>query len=1409
VVVVTGIVGLLLGASGVARPASDVGAGGRRAGPSQAPSAAPTAAERSAVAQARASKQRVEVVAKRSETMEVFAEPDGTFTAQLHPGPVRVRRGGGWVPVDTTLVRRADGSVVPGATVVSLAFSGGGAGPLVLLGSGRQQVSLYWPRRLPPPRLAGDTATYPEVLPGVDLRLTAGPTGFHEVLVVKTRQAARSPLLARLRFGMRSRGLSLRAGKGGTANLVDAKGRTVFASPAPAMWDAVTHHAVGRFELARDAISVLPDRRLLGDPAAVFPVSIDPDFGVPFAGWAKVFSGKAGTSYWYGGGDVEAPDTRFAGQNLGKVGRCWEDGTCNGIGTARTYVQFDIRALHGAVIVNVPNVTTGAEFNAHEIWAPACGRSGHNWAVDLEHANPFDGNLAWSRQQPSFPGAIGGPRWEAHGYANDARCASPAWIGWGVGDQVRYSNVRTDYVAFMLHADNESDQDGWKKLDGYSLLVHYDWPPNLPSNLNWSAGTNRTPCSTDVGNPDYVNNAAGPLTLRATATDPDVADNLWVLFEWKTRGGDRIDIANPGPAANGSELTATIPAGTLPDGKQVSWHAKAGDGWVESDWAPQAGSFWCQVDIDNTAPGMPTVTPDPSQQPTLGAPATFTVQANDRDVTKFRYGLTQGGTVCATSAETNASTLGGGATIKVTPLKATFWDLWVAAVDRANNVTASTNCAHYRFQVQSGRPAIAHWAMDGHRLLTAVPDSSSGHNHSGTVAIGPSQWTVGRVGDALHFDGSGGSFVAPGGGSVARTDQSFSVAAWVKLDRADGRTYAAVSEDGDRTHAFLLGYLSELGRFVFRMISQDSDAGQMIAVPANSAPPVGVWTHLTGTYDVTTQQLRLYVNGALQGTATMTTPWNATGALQIGRSHYMGGYSDYFAGSIDEVQVFDRVLSDLPYVEPGERAQRSEIDRLASPPLEEAYYSLDEGTGTKAGDLSGNYRVATVGGDATLTTAGHIGGGLQLGTARTGFAATTGPVVRTDSSYTVMAFARLRSATSNDPQTVVSQNGVNVSGFYLRYLPSHKWSAAVPTADSASSPGWQAVESSAVAQPQWTHLAMVYDAPQRQLRLYVNGELQGDPLNPLVVTVPANMVGALQIGRGQQTGLGFDGAIDEVRVLSGVLSDADIAAASGQTEARPPSLFAGAFERYGGPDWRHYVGTGPPPPGYYVEGPIGLPAPEGAPNTRMVYSCRNASGYFLDSQATCGGSGSEVLGQAGLMYTAPPADVPTIAVYRCLVLATGDHFASHDPSCESTPDKIRTELMLGYTRVYAPLVRYVEPGGAHWSTTHADLLPAGYTPEASLGYVAIGGVSSVTELWMCQDADADDEFLSTDPACEREQVLPTWYSGLVWTGPPAGVTQSRQLYACQSSTGERFESLDRFCEGGTQVRQLGYVITQF
>src|SRR5690348_3577532 len=54
---------------------------------------------------------RVEVADQRTATRTIFANPDGTMTAELSAVPMRVRRDGRWLDIDTTLARGTDGAV--------------------------------------------------------------------------------------------------------------------------------------------------------------------------------------------------------------------------------------------------------------------------------------------------------------------------------------------------------------------------------------------------------------------------------------------------------------------------------------------------------------------------------------------------------------------------------------------------------------------------------------------------------------------------------------------------------------------------------------------------------------------------------------------------------------------------------------------------------------------------------------------------------------------------------------------------------------------------------------------------------------------------------------------------------------------------------------------------------------------------------------------------------------------------------------------------------------------------------------------------------------------------------------------------------------------------------------------------
>ena len=171
---------------------------------------------------ARQTDRRVEIASLTTATSRTFANPDGTFTDELHAGPERTfdpdaGPEGVWRDIDTTLVRRG-GLVVPRVAAAELAFSGGGDGPAVMLegdledaeeAAGRAEdpngqpngdeaapapiaMELNWAGvRLPEPELDGNVALYRDVQPGVDLELEALPAGYAKRLIVRIDRPSR------------------------------------------------------------------------------------------------------------------------------------------------------------------------------------------------------------------------------------------------------------------------------------------------------------------------------------------------------------------------------------------------------------------------------------------------------------------------------------------------------------------------------------------------------------------------------------------------------------------------------------------------------------------------------------------------------------------------------------------------------------------------------------------------------------------------------------------------------------------------------------------------------------------------------------------------------------------------------------------------------------------------------------------------------------------------------------------------------------------------------------------------------------------------------------------------------------------------------------------------------------------
>lgn len=166
------------------RPAAIAGVGtGRDTGPDRRPdrhralaaaadsgpaagASAPAAEAEKAAAEAKRTGKPVEIVGLRTETDEVWANPNGTRTAEHALVPIRVRQGGKLIPVDTTLHKGTDGRLAPKAASIGLTFSGGGDSPLAVMSENGRDVALSWRRRCPSPGSTAAARSTPRCCPG-------------------------------------------------------------------------------------------------------------------------------------------------------------------------------------------------------------------------------------------------------------------------------------------------------------------------------------------------------------------------------------------------------------------------------------------------------------------------------------------------------------------------------------------------------------------------------------------------------------------------------------------------------------------------------------------------------------------------------------------------------------------------------------------------------------------------------------------------------------------------------------------------------------------------------------------------------------------------------------------------------------------------------------------------------------------------------------------------------------------------------------------------------------------------------------------------------------------------------------------------------------------------------------------
>ncbi|HEY6899616.1 MAG TPA: LamG domain-containing protein, partial [Puia sp.] len=190
--------------------------------------------------------------------------------------------------------------------------------------------------------------------------------------------------------------------------------------------------------------------------------------------------------------------------------------------------------------------------------------------------------------------------------------------------------------------------------------------------------------------------------------------------------------------------------------------------------------------------------------------------------------------------------------------------------------------------------------------------------------IVPSLKSLGQN-SALKLNGS--NYVITGQKAIIPTDGDFTVEFWAYIDALDAQSHQFLSEGGTGgTGAFYIGY-DNTGSILL---------GDVWGGPSSAKMPIHQWTHLAVTFNFSTSEAQLFVNGKLADNG-----YSGITFLEVFRMGIQTDLSQIATGTkIDELKVWNVIRTPFSI----------KTDMFADPvptdPTLSAWYKMDDNSGT-------------------------------------------------------------------------------------------------------------------------------------------------------------------------------------------------------------------------------------------------------------------------------------------------------------------------------------------------------------------------------------------------------------------------------------------------------------------------------
>lgn len=218
---------------------------------------------------------------------------------------------------------------------------------------------------------------------------------------------------------------------------------------------------------------------------------------------------------------------------------------------------------------------------------------------------------------------------------------------------------------------------------------------------------------------------------------------------------------------------------------------------------------------------------------------------------------------------------------------------------------------------------VGWWKLDDGTGKTAI--DSSGNNHNGTVE-GDGKWVEGKIGGAMQFNGSDTYISAS---RLPLDNQSFTITIWIyPIELKGNHTFISQGRAAanNKVHIRVGGpdaeYETPVNGLRFGFYENDLDTSANII-------QTNMWYHVACIYDYEKKVRTIYVDGERVAQDTDVSPLNGQmGDLMLGTIRMNNNLTEYFNGILDDVRIYDRILT------------KEEIQNIASSAADSQYQGM-------------------------------------------------------------------------------------------------------------------------------------------------------------------------------------------------------------------------------------------------------------------------------------------------------------------------------------------------------------------------------------------------------------------------------------------------------------------------------------